>query len=99
MTVDVPEVRDRARRANAGGDRGLEHLKLLLERQRVAVDHPHACSTHKQLATIAELDRPGFLRGPAGELAQLDDVSAEALRQFVFHADWPPSTTSVWPVT
>ncbi len=51
-------------------------LKLLLERQRVAMDHPHAGSAHKQLAAIAELDRPGFLRGAAGELAQVDDVSA-----------------------
>ena len=99
VPVDVAQVRDRPRRANARGDRRLEHVELLLERQRVAVDHAHACSTHEQLATVRELDGPGLLRRAAGELAQLDDLRAEALGELVLHADWPPSTTSVWPVT
>ena len=97
--VDVTEVRDRPRRAHACGDGGLEHAELLLERQRVAMDHPHSGSAHEQLAAVRELDRPRFLRRAAGELAQRDDVRAESLAQLLVHADWPPSTTSVWPVT
>jgi hypothetical protein len=97
--VDIAQVRDRTRRADARCDGGFEHLELLLERQGVAMDHPHAGAAHEQFAPVGEIDGPRLLRCAAGDLAQLDDVRAEALRQLISHADWPPSTTSVWPVT
>src|SRR5215211_3007292 len=99
VTADFAQVEDRPRRANARGDGRLEHVELLLERQRVSMDDSHARATDEQFAPVGKIDGPRLLRRSAGELPERDDVRAEAPGELVLQADWPPSTTSVWPVT
>ena len=88
VPVDVAEVLDGARRGDACGDRGLEHLELLLERQRVAVDHADARAAHEQLACRrrGRPPRPPSTRRPrAGAPTRSGRASPRAplsLRQF-----------------
>src|SRR5437764_9780011 len=97
--ADLAEVHDGPRRADAGGDGRLEHVELLLERERVAMDHADARAPHEQRPPVREVDGPRLLRRAACELTEREDLRAEALGELVLQADWPPSTTSVWPVT
>ena len=97
--ADLAEVHDGPRRADAGGDGRLEHVELLLERERVAMDHADARAPHEQRPPVREVDGPRLLRRAAGKLSQRDDLGAESPGHLLLHADWPPSTTSVCPVT
>src|SRR2546423_1424444 len=83
--------------------RGPQHLELLLQRQGRLVDHASRRAAHEQ-PLAARIDRPRLLRGAAREQLHRLDLGAEALGELrrpgnVHYADWPPSTTRVWPVT
>ena len=107
----VVEVCVRPRHAHAGLVRSLEHAELVLEGERVGVDHTARGPPHEQRQLPvggAHVDRPRLLRRSAGEQPQRPDLvcaeqRGQAFAQLVaplaHHADWPPSTTSVWPVT
>ena len=64
MPVDVAEILDGTRRGDAGGDAALEHTELLLERERVAVDHADGSATDEERRAVGEIDGPASLGAP-----------------------------------
>src|SRR5262245_7952176 len=104
VAAELAQVCDRVRDLDARALRRLQHLELLLERQRCRVNYAHGGASHEQGALV-RLDRPGFLRRTAREEAHRRHPATERVLQFArpgggaAQADWPPSTTRVWPVT
>ena len=83
----------------------------MLEGERVGVDDAAGGTADEQrqlAAGGADVDRPRLLRRAAREQARRPDLHTaeqrgQTLAQLAgplgHHADWPPSTTSVCPVT
>ena len=59
--ADLAEVRNGPRRADTRCDRSVEHLELLLECERVPMDHAHSGAPHEQLAPVGQIDGPRLL--------------------------------------
>ena len=108
---ELVEVGIRPRHPDARLVRRLEDAVLVLERERVGVDHAAGRAAHEQRQPTLggpHVDRPRLLRSSACQQPRRPDLDGaeqrgQALAQLVapfgHHADWPPSTTSVWPVT
>ena len=77
---EIGDVAVRARRLHARLVRRLEHRELVLERERVPVDHAAGRAAHEQ-PLAARVDRPRLLRGAAGEQHGLGDLDLAAERR------------------
>src|SRR3954468_6652576 len=70
--LQVRDVRDRPRHSHARLVRGLQHLELVPQRERVPVDHAAPRTAHEQLLP-ARVDGPRLLRRAAGQQQRLGD--------------------------
>src|SRR6266511_1264477 len=85
-SLDVTKVENWTRHPHACLVRGFEHAELLLECERVPMDHARESPPHEQLPPVGEVDRPCLLRGTTGDQLRLGDVS-ELLAQDVDHSE------------
>src|SRR5215216_3925 len=95
--AELAEVSERPRHLHARLERRLKHVKLVLQRERVLVDHTAAGTPDEQPLALG-VHRPRLLRGAAGEQMHRVDAAAELRRELVrpgggAQADWPPSPT------
>ena len=74
---EVGDVAVRPRHLHPRLVRGPEHLELVLERERVPVDHADGGAADEQ-PLPARVDRPRLLRGAAGEQDGLRDLDLAA---------------------
>jgi hypothetical protein len=106
---ELAEVPVRPRHRHAGLVRRLDHAVLVLERQRLGVMTPPARrAEQRRRRACMHIHCPGLFRGTAGQEPgwvdldrpeQLGEPLPQLLLPSCHHADWPPSTTSVCPVT
>ena len=73
--------------------RRAQHLELVLERQRPLVDDAAGGAADQELAP-ARVDRPGLLRGAAGEQHGALDGLAERGRERLLHSSSSAITSS-----